>query len=268
MTMGSYVDSLATCFNTEPLGPDAGNQLLGAMAWSLYDLLHERTGAARIVEKVTPYVGSSSEVVAGLRRHFPEARIVRLVRDPRDVVVSGVMHWLGRWSGDAPNDTARRRTRWLLERDTDSAMDRLLTDAEIDDWMGAWLEPSTIDAELDGAHVKHRVAYESMLVDQASALLDLFAFLGLATGDRSLARCLEVSAFDRMSGGRSRGDDAPGRHVRKGLAGDWRNWLTQSDGMRISALAGSALSKEGYETDDTWVSDLPERLEKRPANVG
>lgn len=268
MTMRSYVDSLATCFNTEPLGMGAGDKMLGAMAWSLYDLLHARTGAARIVEKITPYVGSTDEVVAGLREHFPEARVIRLVRDPRDVVVSGVMHWLGRWSGNGPSDAAQRRSRWLLEGDADSAMDRLLTDAEIDDWIGAWLEPTTINADLDGAYLKHRLTYESMLVNQADALRDLFAFLGLATGERSLARCLEVSAFDRMSGGRRRGEDAPGRHVRKGVAGDWRNWLTTADGERIWALAGSALAQEGYETDDSWVSALPERLESRPANIG
>jgi hypothetical protein len=59
-----------------------------------------------------------------------------------------------------------------------------------------------------------------------------------------------------MSGGRRRGDDAPGAHVRKGVVGDWRQYFTHEDAVRFDEIAGERIVSCGYEMDARWFKNV------------
>jgi hypothetical protein len=104
------------------------------------------------------------------------------------------------------------------------------------------------------------VRYEDMLADQARVLSGFFSRLGVGTDPAILRECVETARFEVMSGGRSRGDLDATAKVRRGVAGDWRNYFTREDGLLFQRLAGDELRRMGYESDDAWTLDLPDEL--------
>ena len=61
--------------------------------------------------------------------------------------------------------------------------------------------------------------------------------------------------------GRSAGDNAsPTAKARKGIAGDWKNFFTQSDAELFLNIAGKQLVEAGYEANNDWAQCLPEQL--------
>jgi hypothetical protein len=260
ITLQSYCDSLATCCNLASLGEDAQHRIEYALARSLFDLAHQQTDARLIVDKITPYVGTATDVANGIASVFPGAGIIHLLRDPRDVVVSGVMHWLGRWKGEGPSAFQRQRDRWLLAGDNSSNPGRLFCDAEIEDWSRAWLEAREVVQRLPSDCRIHKVRYESLLNDRRTVLAQLFHWLGIDRTTEEVDRAAARSSFAAMSGGRAPGQSHPGAHVRKGVAGDWKVWLTRHDGELLWSRLGDAMIAESYASDDSWVGSLPETL--------
>jgi hypothetical protein len=68
-------------------------------------------------------------------------------------------------------------------------------------------------------------------------------------------RVEEVSArysFEKLSGGRERGEEDPKSHYRKGIHGDWRNHFTPAITRRFKTLYGDLLVMGGYENDADW----------------
>jgi hypothetical protein len=104
------------------------------------------------------------------------------------------------------------------------------------------------------------VRYEAMSQDARHELTRICNFLGISSDATQVQRCVEASTFEVMSGGRGRGQDAPGQHVRKGIVGDWRRLFTSSDAILFDRVAGSRLIDSGYESDRSWMASAPERL--------
>jgi hypothetical protein len=52
-----------------------------------------------------------------------------------------------------------------------------------------------------------------------------------------------------MSGGRDRGEEDLGSHIRRGITGEWREVLDGTSKARAWAIAGSALEMFGYTKD-------------------
>ncbi|HYD64519.1 sulfotransferase [Azospirillum sp.] len=239
---------------------ELARRMTGRLARSLFELAHDTSGKRLVVDKLTPYLDSCATVAEGIRRDFPEARIVYLERDPRDVLTSGVFNWLKRRRQDTEwNPVQRaRHERFVLKRD-DVRLDRFFTPDDIAYWVGHWTGP--VDHILPIADLTLR--YETLHGDQAGELKRLFDALGVAGDEAILRGCLEASSFARLSGGRSRGQedpDNPTAMTRKGIVGDWRHYVTRADGEAIQAHTGERLQARGYEADKGWIKGLPERL--------
>ncbi len=52
--------------------------------------------------------------------------------------------------------------------------------------------------------------------------------------------------------GRKQGQEDKNSFYRKGVRGDWRNHLTESDQALFKSLAGDLLIRLGYEKDHNW----------------
>lgn len=235
-------------------------RMTGRIGRALFELAHETTGKRVVIDKFTPYPETCATVVAGIRRDFPEARIVYLERDGRDVLTSGVFNWLNRRrQGTEWNAVQRQRHERFFTKTRQEPLERFFSPEDIAYWTSQWIGP--IDHVLPAADLAIR--YETLHADQRSELKRLFETLGVASDDAVLARCLEDSSFERLSGGRSRGQDDAGNptaYVRKGIVGDWRHVFTRADGEEFLRHAGRHLVARGYAEDDGWVAALPERL--------
>lgn len=199
------------------------------------------SGKRIIIDKVTPYVGTARRVAQGIASTFPQARIVHLVRDGRDVLVSGLFHWIRRSS------EGRTKLQHIGEQK------RLLNDDFIDVWARMWLEVNS--AMLGNEQVVHRLRYEELVTAFDKAFPKLLKAYGVDAGVEIVDAARSASAFEKMSGGRHPGQMDAASAARRGLPGDWRNWMTRRDGERFMATAGEALVEFGYAKDD-WVSEL------------
>lgn len=261
ITLDAYLDALLDPHTWQPLGPSR-DSVRDDLVRDVYRTIQahalRRTGKRMLVDKFTPYLGTAGEAVRSIRRLFPDAKIILLLRDGRDVAVSGVMHWLTK-NVDRMSEHQRRRRAFLVEK-VGAPPDRFFTDDEVRQWAAHWREPIDSVEEAAGALERLDVRYEDMVADLGAELRRIYGFLGVAADDSIIRASVETSTFEAMSGGRSRGEDAPGAHVRKGVVGDWRNYFTLADASLFDREAGRTLAAWGYEPDGTWTRTVPARL--------
>ena len=87
-----------------------------------------------MIDKVTPYDDSTETVLAGIQTYFPAAKIVRLIRDGRDVATSGAFDWLTK---DAQGTD---RHAFYVEGSRTQPLDRFFDDVLIRRWASSWVE--------------------------------------------------------------------------------------------------------------------------------
>lgn len=255
MTLDYYAGYLADVQNGQAMGLRRDvlvHELVQRLADQTFSLLSELTGKCMIVDKVTPYLGTSEAVLEGIERYFPEAPTVQLVRDGRDVATSGIFDWLLK-DGEGSD-----RHALFVERRAEMTLKRFFDEQTLTRWIRYWVEP--IRAFERHARSSPMIRYEEMKGDQAVVLRDFFSRLALDTSDAVVNACVEGARFEVMSGGRSAGTASPTAKVRRGVSGDWRNYFTRADGELFARLAGRELCALGYEKDDTWVDELPAEL--------
>ena len=223
----------------------------------LLDFAKRKTGKSIIIDKITPYPGTSRTVIDRIKKFFPQSMVIQLVRDGRDVAVSGVFDWLLKDSTDAP------RYRYFVERENSEPIQRFYDDDVLTRWAENWKETVQIFRN----HPSDlRITFESMLENQSGPLRQLFEVLDVdATEDLAL-NCAEQETFSTTTG-RENGQMDPTSKQRSGVAGDWRHFMTDSDARLFDKIAGKQLVNEGYEADTNWISTLPEKLKLNSAQA-
>lgn len=214
----------------------------------MVEFAQRRSGKQIVIDKITPYPGTAKFVVQQIRNLYPEAKIVRLVRDGRDVLTSGTFDWLLKDAIGTP------RHDFFVNPQPGKRLTRFFDDAVIERWALNWLE--TIEAIPEPAT---QVRFETMKSDLASELRSLFRTLCVVDSQTIAEECAQQTTFRKMAG-REAGVADPLAKARKGIVGDWRNYFTKADGQRFCELAGRGLVGLGYEPDDGWVNRLPESL--------
>jgi hypothetical protein len=68
----------------------------------------------------------------------------------------------------------------------------------------------------------------------------------------TLQRILDAHRFDRLTGGREKGEENVHSHYRKGTPGDWRNHFTPALAARFKEKWGDLLVRLGYEPNLDW----------------
>lgn len=69
---------------------------------------------------------------------------------------------------------------------------------------------------------------------------------------RNFRRIVERTRFERLSGGRERGEEDPSSHFRKGVPGDWRRYFDAPLKDAFKERWGELLIATGYERDRDW----------------
>lgn len=171
-----------------------------------------------LVEKSPEHLLEAERIL----RRFPQAKMIELVRDGRDVAVSKYQRTMGnrgesrRWQSDDVRGLATRWSRYVRHGQSLRA-----------------------DPEFAGRVLL--VHYEDLKADTAQETARMLAFAGLDGGDDLAARLAEKTVFG------SYGATGFGSHRRKGIVGDWRNYFTDDEVDVFREVAGDALVAAGYE---------------------
>lgn len=217
----------------------------------LIDFGSKSSGKSVIVDKITPYPGTTSTVVRQLQKFFPNSKIIRLIRDGRDVQTSGTFDWL------LKDGHGTDRYKCFVENDSSVVVQRFFDDETIKKWAANWKE-SVCDVKQFDLEVR----YENMLAEMPHVLNSVFDTIGVEASEAISRQCAEKVTFEKMTGRRNGKMDATAKQ-RSGISGQWRDFFTRRDGQLFHAIAGDELISLGYCVGDNWFGELPEKLSIR-----
>lgn len=169
--------------------------------------------------------------MATLDTAFPNAKFIHIIRDGRDVCVSGWFHNL-RDGGDA----FRQRF-----PEINSYIQYTLTQH----WLPYIQRACAFGAANPQRYLELR--YESLHTEPEAEIARMLQFLEVDDSDAAIAACAEAGAFQKLAGGRDHGQEDRGSFFRKGVVGDWRNHFDQSNIATCQQHAGDMLRALGYE---------------------
>ena len=200
-------------------------------------VLHKFHGSeAKVIGEKNP---NYRRILPYISTVIPHARIIHVIRDPRDVIVSRFFHEM--------------RTRPDYMKDNYNLSPSKKPESLPDEYVVTSLQQyndsiSQIrnDKLLFPASQYCEVHYEDMHKDPSTQLSSLFRFLNVSNNDKITADCIEAGDFKRFSGGRKRGEEDTSSFFRKGIVGDWQNYLTPNQISAVKQSESSLLSDLGY----------------------
>ena len=163
-----------------------------------------------------------------LWNNVPDARFIHIIRDCRDVAVSG-------WERFQPN-----LDNWSSRADYAA------------DMAGAWrdrIEKARRLAAEQPPQLYHELRYEDLLAVPHDEAAKLFKFLTVADDTQTVETAVAATRFEKLSGGRKNGeaDQSDSRaHFRKGVSGEWRGEFSTEENSRVWQVAGPLLDDLGY----------------------
>ena len=254
ITFDEFVKQYSSFFMYEELGLNR-QQFIDRFQRGFTTFLHRfcqrQADKNIVVDKVTPYLGSTGLVFEKIDRYFPDSRTIQLVRDGRDVVTSGTFDWI------LKDARGTDRYSFFVEKRPGLSMRRFFDDEMVRRWSQLWIEPiKHFQMRPDGLTIR----YESMKQNQADVLEQVFDFLGCPVAESVVQGCLERATFEKMTGRKTGDENQPLRKARKGISGDWKNYFTIRDGEIFHEETGDLLLDLGYETDPRWYRQLPDEL--------
>jgi glycosyltransferase involved in cell wall biosynthesis len=187
---------------------------------------------------------------------YPEAKVIHVVRDGRDVAVS-LMHHFWNLSKDKheagiydlePEELARRDAyredpaAFVASGQSIFVEERLRQIATR--WNRRTSKASREGFELFGDNFL-QLRYEDLLLRPEESMRPVFELLGAQSDKDTVRRCVENNSFERAAR-RARGSEQSESFFRKGVADDWRNVFTERDGEVYEQIAGQTLVEMGY----------------------
>jgi hypothetical protein len=164
------------------------------------------------VEKTPSHLWYADRIL----EHYPEARIVEVLRDGRDVCAS--MQVLARFE------------EWLPPT----------LEAQIREWVAFAEEGLGLRAKSQFSSRVLLVRFEDLKTEPVEGISRLFDFAGLTSDDALVRGVARATDFSRLE---NTGDRS---HARRGEVGDWVNHLTPEDEQLFREIAGPTFLEVGY----------------------
>lgn len=184
--------------------------------------------------RASPYTSHIRRCLDTIGHDF---RGFHLVRDPRDMVVSGYF-----------SHRNSHPERWIFQKMHFAALRSLPFEdglrREID--YTGWLEFDDMATwPTDDPRIVE-MQFETLTKDPRSVFQPLLAETDLAVDAAVLARILADNRFENLSGGRRPGEEDTASHYRKGVPGDWVNHFSAANLAYFMKRYGGLLTKYGY----------------------
>jgi LPS sulfotransferase NodH len=223
------------------------------------DVIMERDAARegkRIVGDKSPSSIIHGQAVRDLHAVYPDAKIVYIVRDGRDVIISERFR------------NFVEESRFLTAEDK-----RIIADLRLDpapfndgrrsiftetfirrtagDWVNDLQETEDESCRLFGENF-YDLRYEDLLERPFDEMKKLWTFLGVEADP-----ALEKAIADEMSSNpdeewQSRRNEDIASFLPKGQTGNWTRLFSEQDKSAFKAVAGEMLVRWGYEKDTDW----------------
>jgi hypothetical protein len=178
-----------------------------------------------------------------LKMQKPEAfKAFFVIRDPRDLVVSS--YFANRYSHVESQSVLKNRQKLSdlpIEEGILCMIDALEGLFKV---LQSWAKAKDLSQNIK------LIRYEDLTGDnQLSTFKVLFKHCDIAIPENLLIKLLEDYKFNKLSGGRNKGDEDYLSHYRKGVAGDWRNYFNDSIQQKFYESTGNLTSLLGYSVD-------------------
>ena len=177
---------------------------------------------------------------------------VVIVRDGRDVLVSRAFHLFNRpdTTGLFEHSATMRDSLAHFQKDKwffKTHPELLLAEPEfVRDTIRWWAEHQQRDQAATEQHPDlpvRFVQYEDLLQNTKSICDELFDFLGVDSG---IAPEIKGNLKPGLK------EEQPDKFLRKGQAGDWKNYFTDQTKIWTKEIANEELVRLGYVEDDQW----------------
>jgi hypothetical protein len=224
------------------------------------DLIMERDAVREgkhIVGDKSPSSTIHGQAVRDLHAVYPDAKLIYIVRDGRDVLISERFRNFVEESKFLSAED--RRIIAELRKDQTpfiSGTRSIFTETFIRRVAGGWVVNLTeIEGEgrrLFGAQYLS-LRYEDLLDQPFEEMGKLWKFLGVKKVERSLEKVIKTemaSNPDEEWQARRNGDISS--FLPKGQAGNWARLFTERDKVVFKQVAGEMLVRWGYENDGNW----------------
>lgn len=162
-----------------------------------------------------------------LREDLPSTKVVAVVRDGRDAMVSAWKYEALMHHSEAPWGAKFKAQKNLIE------------------FMYTWgvRASAILQAETDGRLLMIR--YEDLHHNFETTIRKVYDYLEVDSRAEAIAEVKAITDFEKVSGGRKKGEEADSV-VRKGIVGDWKNELTQHQADLAWRVARRQLIALGY----------------------
>jgi len=162
-----------------------------------------------------------------LKRLFPHAKFVGVVRDPRDALTSALHIF---------HDTTQ-------DDDLDASQLAYIRQA-----LGPMVHGLKAMLGLCSQYPADCaiVSYEALIADSAGSVSRLFDFLGVDGSREIVDACIKKTSFSSLSNGRAPGEGRDNEFFRKGIVGDWRATLTPEMNRIILEAVGEWFPTFGW----------------------
>ncbi|ESA38548.1 sulfotransferase domain protein [Leptolyngbya sp. Heron Island J] len=169
-----------------------------------------------ILEKTPMHIRYAEQILW----RFPEARIIEVIRDGRDVCVS--------------YNALAQQQRWA----------QIGTTGAIRQWKKCIEWGETIHERPGLRERIHRVRYEALKADPERSLQQIFSFAKLTWEDQQIKEIVKSADIGRIA---KKGE---GQYVRSGTVGEWKEKLSETELAMCHDIAGEQLARLGYIADN------------------
>ena len=218
------------------------------------DFILERDAARagkRIVGDKSPSSLIHGQAVRDMAAIYPDASLIYIVRDGRDVLISERFR---NFVEDSKFLTAEdRRIIAALKVDQKPFTDgrsSIFTEAFIRRAASGWVA-NLQETEAEGLRLYDgryfALRYEDLLATPFNEMQKLWQFLGVKVESTLEAAVSEELSSNPDEEWQAQRNDSIASFLPKGKAGNWRNMFTQQDRQVFKEIAGGMLSKWGYE---------------------
>ena len=212
----------------------------------------------RIVGDKSPTTITSGQAIRDAHKIYPDARIIYIIRDGRDVMVSdrfrNFVEEKFLRAGDAEIIAAFQKNPDQFK----SGERSLFTEAWLrDPYQGipSW-SINLVESRKEGQRLYgekyYEIKYEDILTDPLNELKKLWTFLGVRNNKVSPALKISVKneiAINPDETWQAERNSAIAPYLSKGRYGNWKTFFTQEDKRVFKELAGEQLITWGYERD-------------------
>jgi len=223
------------------------------------DVIMERDAAregARIVGDKSPSSVIHGQAVRDLHAVYPDARIVYIVRDGRDVIISERFRNFVEESKFLTADDKRiiadlRHDPAPFEDGRRSIFTEFFIRRTATDWANDLQETEDESRRLFGDNF-YSLRYEDLLQHPFDEMKEVWDFLGVEAEP-----LLEKNILDEMSSNpdeewQSRRNENIASFLPKGQAGNWTRLFSDKDKAVFKDVAGEMLARWNYEKDLNW----------------